>query len=1493
MKRVLCTLCIYLLAGSMAIAGAKKHDDEIQRKSFDSSYPQPFMGDQDWPRANPAISTGYYIVDSEDAIGKPWTPSPADLFVDTNFQRGTWHRIVSGPSQFPPDYWQTFREGHMYFRNPGDLRDSTDNAFAGPIRIGFPFYFNGVRYDSFYVSTNMLIALSNRRYFYDSETNMRTVPDGRGTAWDVNSDDARERLDESDAANGLGDETADDWGYRFVACGGDPSDPELGIRRPDNTSLANFSNDAPIIAPAWDDWQLSQFNDQLNQEEDYGQVWFKRDVANSKLTIYYVRVQPMGGKRNPINPGQILPFKVNNRVGVDRLAYELNAQITLDRSDSTISFLYSLFQPPLVVPNNVPIAPGQFVRFNSTIGVRGQARYVDDEFVEQRYTQYSEYLRDGTVMVAGPPGSENTAPANDLAIRFKQYKNTLRVVDIKYLVRDPNDAKFSIEVNDPANYELLIGDRLLGSLQPVVLIQNLSNDVQGPQGVNFQKQGLSFRARFKILNDILDDEVVYSRQVCVDSFALANPNSSGVRMVNYDRESLPFESNGLPPYAFVEIRFPGFDSNPFIAKQIGRLTSMVIAEPFLCRGRGGYGDEWPFDDTTRVRLFGIKVLQNFSDHVGDFSFSRREGTLPSVNKWVSIGAEAVDGNANTYNPPPPRGEFHSANNVNVTLNSPVIRMNRIDIDGTDFSPFGQAPAGDELRSFPIDLRGHHSAILSFSYQRSGRPQIGDWPRGWSDQMLTGPEPRVMREGDATSTALLPDELEVHFKNPTPDNYQNITNVPDRGWSRHPRLDDPDKFVVDNPAWTVFGGGGHNRGFHEDNLDSALPIALGLRADLFDDGKDWEFNKVFVPVPDYLLSTPNEGERTFRFKLTVKARTNTRPPDPQDDFDPFYVDNVRILFPTETPDLEAALVGVVWPYTMVPASQAQKIPVQVKLANNSTIPSRAFAVRVTIRERSEPSDTLLVYCRTRTIPFLRAQRESRVNFPTWNGRETRPGQYILRAALVIPGGDPEPSNDSTEGDFNLRFGNAFAYDPPSVTGVNDVPDFTPAIAKGLNLSGFNSGGAGGPIPFGADAGNSSGQIAMKFNVTTRDTLLGYQALFGSLNSDVLNITFSVYEDGGGTPSSLVVRNSRIRKRRGQYDIDAFGNKATPASEPIFDEYATYVLPRELVLEPGTYWMGCAQMGTEGFELGASRARMGMVTTNFATIPTLGVSGTSLLIDKNLRVFNSAGESINGSWFAYENTFRSGTWGQFTPTVGNPAYAHLTHAGQYFNYASMTRGSWIPLLRPYFGDRTFANPPQYTGCYFVPVELSAFDGEVLPPLGIELFWETASEENNAGFYVERRLAESGDDFDALGFVKGAGNSTARLHYEFLDEEVSRGATYEYRLRQVDYDGTVDYSRSVTLRYNFADELRLSNSPNPFTESTQIVFSVPVRSKVKLEIIDMLGNTLRTLLDEEMKPSTENRIEWDARDNGGRMLASGAYICRLTIGERTVIRSLNIIN
>ncbi len=171
-----------LLLGCCIQMHAKGDSDELLRRSGGESYPAPYDPTVDWDRESPAISTGYYVVDSEDPAGEPWTPRPSELLVRLSDEPGTWRRIASGPNQFPPEYWENNRDGHTYFRNPGDMEDSTDNAFAGPIYIGFPFYFNGVRYDSLYISTNGLLALSNRRYFYDPETGERVIPEGQAVA---------------------------------------------------------------------------------------------------------------------------------------------------------------------------------------------------------------------------------------------------------------------------------------------------------------------------------------------------------------------------------------------------------------------------------------------------------------------------------------------------------------------------------------------------------------------------------------------------------------------------------------------------------------------------------------------------------------------------------------------------------------------------------------------------------------------------------------------------------------------------------------------------------------------------------------------------------------------------------------------------------------------------------------------------------------------------------------------------------------------------------------------------------------------------------------------------------------------------------------------------------------------------------------------------------------------------------------------------------------
>lgn len=1550
MKSKLLLLLTFLLSAGViyAAGGSKNGGGELLRKSSGPSYPQPFVVVGDNPVNSPAISTGYYAVDSEEPISSFWRPDGGTT-LDTTEEPGLWYRVYSGAHQFPTNYFDVNKsEGKRFFRNPSVSSDSVDNVFAGPIPLNFPFIFNGVRYDSFYVSSNGIIALSNRRYYYDADGN-RTVPDGATSAYDRNSDDfgVRAKKDGTGAVNanatGLDDPTPDNYGYRYYALGltddvsaeNTPADFLRGIRSPNNGSLAAgaFPNEAPVIAPMWDDLQLSVFNKYTNQPDDYSKVWYKRSISGDKIVIYYVNLLPIGAKAFPGGgtvtfPTDIRPPYAQNVSPADPYV-SCSVQIVLNRLDSTVTFNYENFIGAVNSPATYyrTVTSSAFFRLNSTVGVRGQARhtnYTPTTTVGSavKYTQSTVYLEQGQnpiVRVAGPSGSENTTPFSGLAIRFKQWKNAVRVYPqgITYKVRDPQTGQFTKTVANSSinNYELLAGDANLGAIQPVFTFQNLTNNIQNPSGVNYQQQQANFRCKFRIKNQIVDDPlqnppqslVVFSGSMCIDSTALATAGS-GVKLVDAAGTAIPFPGatgmNGVPPYGFVQVTFTPFYSSQYQIEQIGRFTVEVFAEPVICAG-GNLGDQWPFDDTTRVTLFVIKNLASFNDDVSDYSVSRTDGAIPSVYKWVSIDAEAVDGEANTFSPPPPRGSFGKYG-----FNSPVIRLNRLTLGGTE--PAAGSPSnsdrsgggGDQIISFPIDIRQKIGSVLSFSYQRTGLPPGGDpgsgFARGFSDNTLVGPEPRVILNGNCTALQSVPDVLVCEFANPSPDGYTNITNINGTGWNKNPGIHGS-AAVTDNPAFTLFGAGGYRIGFFETNKDSALKVAEGLRCNIFDDGKDFEFNKVYIPIPDTIIKSPNDGAKNFRFRLRVVAAKNTSPPQPSDDSDDFFVDNIRISFPTEKTDLELASVSASWPYTLTPASQAKEIPIVAKITNNSKIGAPAFLVKVWIMRKVDAdawkADSVnnpkkYVYIRTQTMPFLPANKKVELGFPNWNGRQTTPGDYIISARLFVPGGDELPANDSTFGTFNLKFGSSFAYDlaQNDTSGTNSVGEqsFSNITGKGIDMPLAKSGGAGAGFgdPFG---GTASGEVAMKFTLYTQDTVYGYQAFFAPISQSNETIGFAIHTDNGGVPGATIVKATNVRKERGFDDV---------RKDYKYDQYTSYLItdasgkPAPVILNPGTYWACVQQLGLSGFELGCSKYRMGMVTTNYGTIPTVGESGTSLVIWKDFRVKNVLGQLINDNYFAYENTLASGTWIPFTPTVGNPALAHLDHTGNVtptgsLLYTTYSRGSWIPMVRPYFGTRTWSDPPIYVGDV-TAVEFVSFDGNVKRN-GIELFWETASESNNSGFYVERR--NLGDNnWQSVGFVAAEGNSTSAQNYNFLDAKVVRGTTYEYRLRQVDFDGTESFSNTIEKAFNFAE---FSVYPNPVEfGSATIQFSVPEKSNVKLEISDLYGNIVRTLENGEMNASENVQSKWDGTDNNGNTLSNGTYLCKLTVGQTSTVSKITLI-
>jgi hypothetical protein len=124
--------------------------------------------------------------------------------------------------------------------------------------------------------------------------------------------------------------------------------------------------------------------------------------------------------------------------------------------------------------------------------------------------------------------------------------------------------------------------------------------------------------------------------------------------------------------------------------------------------------------------------------------------------------------------------------------------------------------------------------------------------------------------------------------------------------------------------------------------------------------------------------------------------------------------------------------------------------------------------------------------------------------------------------------------------------------------------------------------------------------------------------------------------------------------------------------------------------------------------------------------------------------------------------------------------------------------------------------------IPVELISFNA-LVSGNNITLSWSTASETNNMGFEVERQvlytglLSESSEygvgRWERVGFLEGKGTTAESQFYSFVDQNLNPGS-YFYRLKQVDFDGSFEYSSIVEIEAGTPDEFYLGqNYPNPF--------------------------------------------------------------------------------
>lgn len=175
--------------------------------------------------------------------------------------------------------------------------------------------------------------------------------------------------------------------------------------------------------------------------------------------------------------------------------------------------------------------------------------------------------------------------------------------------------------------------------------------------------------------------------------------------------------------------------------------------------------------------------------------------------------------------------------------------------------------------------------------------------------------------------------------------------------------------------------------------------------------------------------------------------------------------------------------------------------------------------------------------------------------------------------------------------------------------------------------------------------------------------------------------------------------------------------------------------------------------------------------------------------------------------------------------------------------------------------------------LPVELKSFAASVVDGF-VQLNWSTATETNNRGFEVQRKV--EGSDFVTIAFIQGKGTTTQSQNYSFVDNNVQTG-NYQYRLKQMDFDGKYSYSNVVEVSLNPTEFNLAQNYPNPFNPSTTINFNLAKETNVSLKVFNLLGQEVASLAANEFMQAGSYSYKFNASS-----LASGTYIYRLEAGD-----------
>jgi hypothetical protein len=306
--------------------------------------------------------------------------------------------------------------------------------------------------------------------------------------------------------------------------------------------------------------------------------------------------------------------------------------------------------------------------------------------------------------------------------------------------------------------------------------------------------------------------------------------------------------------------------------------------------------------------------------------------------------------------------------------------------------------------------------------------------------------------------------------------------------------------------------------------------------------------------------------------------------------------------------------------------------------------------------------------------------------------------------------------------------------------------------------------------------------------------------------------------------------------------------------------------DLIENLGVYYNGTGPANSVNvfFYNNASGLPGTLVTSQLNVVPSGGLATGSYTIPLSPAVNLSPGTY----WVSIQANLDFGVGGQYGWTEQMPAgnESAWQNPGGGFGTPCATWGYRVTNCA--VGTTPYTDFSFRLSGQLVPVELASFTAAADYGV-VELSWMTATETNNQGFEVQR---SNGGEFETIAFVNGNGTTTQTQVYSYTDRSVNVGP-YSYRLKQVDFDGTFEYSGVVEVDVPAPAVFAMDqNYPNPFNPSTNLAFRLAVDSKVSMKVFNVLGQEVANLLNTNMAAGSHN-INFDASS-----LNSGVYLYRI---------------